>query len=189
MKMKRLFVFCAVMLLMVSCGSTKTAPTPEELSSLKTLLEGRDFEFKALWALPQASREMAALANAGLLRNGDTPNRINLVGNPNYLRISGDSVDVNLPYYGIQRMNVSLDPRKNGFNFHEPYQGFEVTYKSEKQLYEVRLEVTDKTSSYWMILTVYPGRTAYLKVNSSNRDFINYEGRVDSLQKENPQEE
>lgn len=183
--MKRLFVFCAVVILMVSCGSSKTEATPEELSSLKALVEGREFEFQALWALPQTTREMAALANAGLLRNGDTANRINLVGNPNYLRMSGDSVDVNLPYYGIQRMNVSLDPRKNGFNFHEPFQGFEVTYKPEKQLYEVRFEVKDKTSSYWMILTVFPGHTAYLKVNSSNRDFINYEGKIGSIKEEN----
>ncbi|THD69601.1 DUF4251 domain-containing protein [Robertkochia marina] len=183
--MKRLFVFCLLVLLMVSCGSSKSEPTPEELSSLKALLEERDFEFQALWALPQTTREMAALANAGLLRNGDTPNRINLVGNPNYLRMTGDSVDVNLPYYGVQRMNVSLDPRKNGFNFHKPYQGFELTYKPEKQLYEVRFEVTDKTNSYWMILTVYPGRTAYLKVNSSNRDFINYEGKISSIKEKN----
>lgn len=164
--------------MLFSCGSGKEAASEAQLEMVNQLLKERSFEFRALWATPLSTQDMTTLFNAGLLAPGDAPNRINLMDNPNFLRIEGDSVSAYLPYYGEQQMHVSLNPADQGIRIDEKVSDLQVNYNERKGQYDIRFSASAGISRYHMILTVFPNLSATLKVNSSSREFISYQGTV-----------
>ena len=174
-------VLLLLVMLFGSCGPGKERVSDEQREMVREIIEGRAFEFKALWAIPISGQDMTLLMNAGLLRPGDAPNRINLTGNPNYVRIHGDSISGYLPFFGEQQMNVSLNPADQAIQFDEVARDLQVKYIDQKDRYEIRFSASRGTQGYILFLTVFPNMTANLRVNSSSRDFIAYEGNISRL--------
>lgn len=178
--MKRFLVLFMV-IVFLGCGSGKERGTEAQRELVEELIENRTLEFEALWALPLTTQEMNAIANAGLLRPGDNPNRINLIGNDNYLRIKGDTVSAYLPYYGTQQLNVQYNPREQGIQFNEEALDLIVEYNDKKDRYEIRFSASKGQEGFIVFLTVFPNMSAILRVNSSSRNFIGYEGKIREL--------
>lgn len=182
--MMKQLIFLCVIVLMASCGGSREANTSADMSAVKELIEGGVFEFEAQWAMPLTGQDMVAIANAGLLRPGDNPQRINLIGNPNYVRVMKDSVSGHLPYYGEQQFNVQFNSTDQGINFNETARNMKVKFNARKNQYEVSFNVSAKSNGYQLFLTVFPGMGANLRITSASRNFISYQGEVRPLEQE-----
>jgi hypothetical protein len=73
-----------IMLFMYSCGGAKTSNTAENFEELREFVNNSEFEIQSEWAMPLGQ------------------NQINLIGNPNFIRFKGDSVNLFLPYFGVR---------------------------------------------------------------------------------------
>lgn len=161
-----------------ACGSGKGAVTDAQREETRDLVENHDFEFTGQWAMPFSGQDMNQLWRAGLLQPGDSPNRINLTGNYNFLKIRKDTVSAYLPFYGEQHMGVSLNPQDQAIQFDEQAKDLLVEYDKGKDKYEIRFTASYGTQGYVLFLTIFPNASATLRVNCSSRDNIVYQGNI-----------
>ena len=70
--------------LLLTCSSAKTSATPEQIQLLDDIVASKSFKIESQFALPQSSRSLIAIQDAGLLAPGDNASRISLIGNPNF---------------------------------------------------------------------------------------------------------
>ena len=98
------------------CSGSKSVVDAEAVKALKQQVESRNIRVKAEWAVPLTTTGMASVVNAGLLPPGNNASRINLINTPNSFEMRGDSVYVDLPYYGERRI-VSGYPGGEGIKF------------------------------------------------------------------------
>jgi len=96
-----LLLFCAL-----SCSTSKNAATDEDIKALKDLVDSKAFTIESDWANPQVTSATQQVLNSGILEPGSNAGGINLIGNSNFLTISGDSIKSYLPYFGERQMNV-----------------------------------------------------------------------------------
>ncbi len=101
--MRNLLYLLIVLTVVYSCGSTKNTMNAQETEQFTNFIENHFFEFTADWANPMATQGLNAISNAGLLPPGSNAGSIQINGTSNFLRIKGDSVMANLPYYGERR--------------------------------------------------------------------------------------
>ena len=83
-------VFGLFVLTLMACGSSKSSATDSEIKALTDLVNNQNFRIESEWAYPQASRAMQQTAK--LLGPGNNASSISLIGNSNFLTISGDSI-------------------------------------------------------------------------------------------------
>lgn len=156
-----------LILLLFSCGSGRTnGEAAREMEEIKELVSDRRFEIEHRWADP--------------LRGGG---RINLIGNPNFIRFKGDSVDIFLPYFGVRQMGGGYN-REGGIR----YEGLARDLKIVEPRGERKLQLTfngsrDSETLSFMI-TIFPNNRVHTNVNSSQRDAISYEGEIEPLREE-----
>ena len=94
-----------VFVLFFSCGTgSKTAIAKSQETKLDSLIAAKNFIIRCDWALPMMTNSMNSLFNSGLFPPGSATNQINLIGNANYLKVVGDSVAAELPYFGERQM-------------------------------------------------------------------------------------
>lgn len=176
-------IACIVVLgfVLISCGASNKMRAADNDEAGK-LIESGYFEFQADWAMPLNANDMNVLADAGLLRVGDSPNRINLLGNPNFLKIEGDTVAAYLPFYGVQQFNVNMNATDQAINFDEEAKNYKVKYKESKGQYIITFNASGNSGGYRITLIVFSNKSANLRVNSANRNFIAYDGEIMALQ-------
>lgn len=179
-----LMVFLVLLLVCSSCGSGKDAVTEATKAKVDQMIANREFEFTGQWAMPLSGNDMNQLWNAGLLPPGDTPNRINLIGNYNFLKVNRDSVSAYLPFFGGQQFNVNVNSRDQAIQFEEEVTDLQVTYDERKERYDIRFSASKGQHGYVLFLTVLSNATATLRVNSSTRDNISYQGSIKALSPE-----
>lgn len=163
---------------LLSCGASQSPASEEEIGVLKELIESGRYEFRAEWAMPQSGNDMNAIASAGLLRVGDSPNRINLLGNPNFLRLEGEKASAYLPFYGEQQLNPQMNSTDQAIRFDNEVQNLRSKFNRNKNQYEIQFDISGQNNSYRIFMAVFPSMTANLRVNSANRSFISYQGKV-----------
>jgi hypothetical protein len=147
-----------IIFLFTDCGSSREAGI-EDMAELKTIVEGRDFEIQNEWAEPIVGSS------------------INLIGNPNYIRFEGDSVEMALPYFG-ERHSGGAYSREGGIHFDGPARNFSITERSNNLIIE--FEGQQNSESYNFLLTVFPNGKVTTSVNSSQRSSITYRGEIQS---------
>ena len=107
-------VYIVIALSIVGCGTAKE-PTIEEqeaYNTLKAFIAEKDFTILSDYARPQASSGLNSLQNSNILGNGNSVAGISLQGNPNYLKVTNDTISAHLPFYGERRIGSGF--RSNG---------------------------------------------------------------------------
>lgn len=178
-----------VVVVLDACGSGKEVVSEAQREAVRQMVESREFEFRGQWAMPLSGNDMNALWRAGLLPPGDTPNRIDLSSNPNYLKLNKDEVSAYLPFYGTQQFNVSLNSQDQAIQFDEEVNDLQVTYNKKKDMYDMRFTASKGTNGYVIFLTVFPNATATLRISSASRNNISYQGRIKALEKDKEEPE
>lgn len=133
----------------------------KEYSTTKSLVEAGEYQFIATWATTQKGQ------------------RINLTSNLGYLKIKKDSIRGDLPYFGVaQAIPYSGD---GGIKFNNVNVNYQIDYNDKKQIITILFKANEKSESLNLILSVFRSGNASLNISSSNRDSINYDGKVTEL--------
>ena len=169
--------------LLGSCSGSKNVVSEEAKMELKRQVDSRSIKVKAEWALPMTTNAMASVFSAGLLPPGSNVARINLIGTPNSFEIRGDSVYVDLPYYGERRI-VGSYPGGEGINFTAAIENYRTDFIRKDGAYRIRFDADDKVERYDVTVKLFPGQRSYLIFYSTQRNPIRFDGVV-----ENPQSE
>ncbi|WP_439131041.1 DUF4251 domain-containing protein [Polaribacter sp.] len=155
----------------VACKSTVTIT---ELNNLKETVENNKFEFVANDAQPISMANVSGLEN--LLPMGSNLGNINLIGNPNFLRVKNDSIHLDMPYYGVRRMGGTYGTADAGLKFIGKSIPTETKFNAKKNNYIIKYDVKKPDENLRLTLTLFANHAATLSVISSHRNSINYRG-------------
>jgi hypothetical protein len=179
MKTLRYFTYIFI-LLSISCGSSKNKVTQAEINFLETLVQNKQFKIESTRAYPRNTWATQQVLNSGLLPPDSNSGSVNLIGNPNFLTISGDSISSYLPYFGERQMNIGYGGRDGAIEL----EGIVSDYTSEKNKdnsYDIRFEAKSKTENYNVYIKLWPSLNSDITINSSSRFPIRYTGNVEVI--------
>ena len=154
------YLLIILLIFFESCGSSKDATKVE---NTKQLIESREFEIEHDWANPM---------NGG---------RVNLIGNPNFIRFKKDSVNLFLPFFG-ERFSGGGYNDEGGIKYNGPLNDLEVRTDS-KNTQIIEFTAKQNTENLNFTINIYPEGKVDTKVNSSYRSFISYQGEIGELEK------
>ena len=148
-----------------------------EREKFANLIKSRNFEIEVNWALPTTTVSLQSVYNA-LLPIGSNAGRINLVGFSSFLRMQGDTISADLPYYGERQMGGDYNSRDSGIKFETVPDDLEMEYNEAKNRYEISFSADQRTEDYSVNMIVLPNLSSYININSSQRFSIRYEGKI-----------
>lgn len=152
-------------ILFVACGSSKTAGGIEDFNQLQQLVNSREFEIEHQWVRPSWGGS------------------INLIGNTNFIRFKGDSVNVFLPYYG-ERYAGGGYGSEGGIVYKGPVKNLKISTKKEDQEIVLEFEAQQGIESLHFYLKLFSNSNVSTNVTSSERATISYSGKITPLPKE-----
>jgi len=171
------------LLMSVACASSKDQSSPEAIAALDKMIQNQQFQIDANWAQPMASQGLNSIANAGLLPFGSTASRIDISGSGGYLRMVGDSVEADLPFFGERQLGGFYNQNKAGIKFEGIPKDFSVSPNKKDSGKTMRFNISNESENYQVIAQLYPNGNARLTVSSSHRTNIWYQGDLSEYQK------
>ncbi|TXD84058.1 DUF4251 domain-containing protein [Subsaximicrobium wynnwilliamsii] len=181
--MKFIYCFVFIALSLFACGSSKSTATPAEIENLKKMVEQRAFEIESDYAYPVTTTALMSLQNAGLFLDGSNASSVSLIGNPNYLRVKGDSVFAELPYFGEVQM-PSYPSRDNGIHFKTLLEDYEANQNEKSKAYDLKFGANGTDESYNVFITLFPNGRSSIRISGSKRNSIEYTGEVKKWSRE-----
>lgn len=155
MKISRIFY---AVLFFLTIGSVAAQDTPERIqTSIKTLLNSKNFEFIANTAIPLSGPPK------------------NLVGSNYSITFSPEMVISNMPFYGRAYSGMQLG-RDKGMRFAGMPENFRVT--NTKNGYEVNTQIKGENDTYIVSITMGNSGFATLSISSNDRSSISYQGEI-----------
>ncbi|NDV14941.1 DUF4251 domain-containing protein [Muricauda sp. TY007] len=173
-----------VLLVSIACASSKNQATPEEIAALDRMISDQQFKIEANWAQPMASQGLNSIANAGLLPFGSTASRIDISGTGGYLRMVGDSVKADLPFFGERQMGGYYHPDKAGIKFEGIPKDLSFSSNKKDTGKTMRFTISQESENFQVIAQLYPSGQARLAVSSSHRTNIWYQGHLSEYKKD-----
>lgn len=164
------FILVSSVVFAQSKKENKKIKKEKEYQEMKLLIEAKKLEFVGDWASPQ---------------NGQ---RINLIGNYNYLRIIGDSLFTYMPYYGVRTAGGGAYSNSGGIKINNIMTKYEVEYNDKKQKIQLKFSASDDYETIEFFMTLYGGGSSNINVNSNSRSFISYDGKTVEYVKEEEEE-
>ncbi|MDY8136092.1 DUF4251 domain-containing protein [Aquimarina sp. 2201CG5-10] len=184
--MRYFLILILGMFLMIGCTSSRDLSTQnKEDTAANKPLDISKLSIECDWAYPMISTSLIAIANSGLFPTGSSVNQVNLVGNPNYFRIQGDSISVYLPYFGEQQLGRSYNNRDTSIQFDGIPDSFEIKENTKKNRRILKFGFKYKTESYRAQIILYDDNNrSDITVTSSHRSQIRYRGFASELEEE-----
>lgn len=180
--MKSVYPFiCAVFMVLASCKSADSKATTEQIQSLESLVAGKRFKIESSWAYPQMTTATMQVLNSGILQPGSNASSINLIGNPNFLTISGDSISSYLPYYGERQMSVGYRNNDNAIQLKGPLKDYTVQ-KGKKQSIVITCDAGSDHEAYNVTIRLYPNLKSNITIVGATRTSISYSGTANHLE-------
>ncbi|MBD0822704.1 DUF4251 domain-containing protein [Aestuariibaculum marinum] len=178
------FLLSLFILTIFSCGSTQYAATPEEIQALKKLVDSKSFYIESEWAYPQVTAAMSQVLNSPLMRGGASGGgNINLIGNPNFLKLEGDSITSYLPYFGERRMGGAYGGTDSGIEFKGLVKDYEVK-PNKHSGYTIKFDATSNNENFDVSIDLYPNMKSSMTLTGNTRTTIQYTGEVSAKKEE-----
>ena len=174
-------ILCLFTLCIFSCASNKNQASSTEIAQLNKLVEEQAFEINSDWALPMTTNSLVSLQNAGFFPPGSSAGQINLIGNPNYFRIKGDSISSELPYYGEVQFSAGHYGGESGIELKGLIEDLTIEKNEKNKSYRFRFEASSEKENYKIYLTLFPNGRSTLRINGNNRFPIEYTGNYSQL--------
>ncbi len=153
-----IITFC-IAIFFAACGSTNQ--TPEDALAYRSMVErinNLDFEIENDWANPARYQ------------------RMNLIGNPNHIRVKGDSVNIFLPFFGVRH---SGGYRGDGAVIYEGImENLKIEENERKGEIRMSFEGSHKSENMDFDITIFPNGRTTTYFSSSQRDRITYDGEL-----------
>lgn len=178
--MKSIYLI-AVMFAMAfwSCKSASSKTTDEQIKALETLVEKRNFTIESDWAYPQTTAATQRVLNSGLLPAGSSSGAISLIGNSNFLSISGDSITSYLPYYGERHTNVGYGGTDSAIQLKGLVEDYKVT-KGKRNSYTISCDAKSKLERFQVVIKLFPSLKSYITLMGTSRNPISFSGQVET---------
>jgi hypothetical protein len=154
--------------------------TPEQIASFKDFIKNKSYTFLADTANPTMTNGVSAVANSGLWPTGGNISNILLQGNNSYLKVRGDSIEADLPYFGERQMGGGYDSN-TGISFNGIPTHYKEDYNDSKNEVLITFTITEKLETYQVTLSIFPNKKATVIINSSQRFPIRYLGDIQAL--------
>jgi len=152
----------------------------------KALIESGKFNFEALWATPldnDAVRVGMSLPGGAQVFQGG---RVNLTGNSNYVRIDGDNAKLFLPYFGrVLFPRGYMGSTDNGIEFDGKIEDVKIEYNEKKKRIEYKFKAKKENDELDFHFSINADGATRLNLNSTNRQIINYDGKITAIQEDN----
>lgn len=170
--MKKTFFFLLCSCFLMSCASSKIN-TLEELNTLKSVVAEAKFEVVSNSANPVAFANVRGLEN--LLPIGSNLASINLIGIANYFKVYNNTLAIELPYYGEQRMSRGYNTDV-GISFKGVPKNKKIKFDEKKNRCLITYSLYTGNENLNILLTLYPNKKSRIDINSSHRTPISYYG-------------
>lgn len=167
--MKSLILIFGLALMTISCGS-QTFLDPTTLSSV---VQNKEFNFNATKAFP-TNYDVINVMNS---MPGSTGTRILNLDPGNGFNLKKDLFSVALPYFGRAFNTSPGDATNGGIRFEsKEFRVKESTTKKGNTL--LVITPLDQKENYVFNLEIFKNGSAFLSVNSNNRQPISYDGNI-----------
>ncbi|PWG04416.1 hypothetical protein DIS07_13510 [Polaribacter aquimarinus] len=177
----RFFVLGLIVVFM-SCKSSNKLITPKDIENFKRKIEHQNIKVTSNFAQPLGINS-GVMGLENLLPPGSTIGNINLSGSSNFFIIKKDSLEMDLPYYGQQRMSRGYNT-SGSVEFSGKVASVKKEFIEKRNQYIFKYKVNTNTEMYNIVLTLHPNSSSNLVVNSSHRTTISYRGNWEELKKE-----
>ncbi|TKC07723.1 DUF4251 domain-containing protein [Pedobacter frigoris] len=163
------------LLILAAVFTTMQVSAQTDKETTTRLVNAKTLKFNATSAQPLAVADLNAVLSKmpGGLGGGGS---IQLSGSSYDLKISKDSVEAYLPYFG-RAYTANLNPNDSGIKFKSK----NFTYKSEQKKkgnWVITIKPKDTKDAQELMLTIGTNGYAFLSVNSNNRQSISYMGYI-----------
>lgn len=174
-------ILCGTMLLL-GCGSaSKVSYTDAEIAAFTDFMATKSYKFVAQTANPTMSNGITAVANSGLWPPGGTFSNIQLQGNDDFLKVNGDSISADLPYFGERQMGGGYNS-ESGIVFNDIPSRYKEEYDTTKNEMRITFTISEMTESYRVTMNIFPTKKATLIINSAQRFPIRFLGELEDLE-------
>lgn len=181
MKYQNIFILAFVVINIISCNSTKTIKNNSQATKLDSIVETQEFTIISNWAEPQLTNAMQQVLSSGLMSPGSTAGNISLIGNHNYLTISGDSIKSHLPYFGERQMSIGYGGGDSAIEFKGLMQNYKVK-KIKKNAYLVTFTAKSNSENFNVSIQLFPNLKTSIHLSSGTRHAISYTGEIKILE-------
>lgn len=182
--MKSVYIFiCAALMAFSSCKSAGSKVTTAQIQTLENLVASKRFKIESNWAYPQSTAATMQVLNSGILPPGNTAGSINLIGNYNFLTISGDSISSYLPYYGERQMNAGYTNNDGAIQLKGLIKDYSVQ-KSKKQSITITCEARSDQEVYNVRIRIFPNLRSYITILGASRTSISYSGTANRIEED-----
>ncbi|WP_299113682.1 DUF4251 domain-containing protein [uncultured Winogradskyella sp.] len=182
-------VFCVGVLgLMWTCKSAKAVERKaNELKTLEQLSEQNNYRIDVQVAFPFNTQATTQVLNALLIQNtGNTPNRIDVGGNGNYIEIRKDSIKGNLPFFGERRINAgSYGATEGGITFNDKLEDFTKLVNADKGKLILKFKTQQKnggTDNYDVVIEIFPNKNSIISVTPTYKTYMRYSGLLTAIE-------
>ena len=154
-----LLVSSILILILSACGGTRSTGEIQNFDELQNLVSSREFEIENDWANP--------------IGGGN----INLIGNPNFIRFKGDSVEVFLPYFGVRHSGGGYGG-EGGIKYEGLAENLTINENPEKRNIELEFEGDQDNENLEFHIKLFSNGSSYTSVNTTQRASISYQGNI-----------
>lgn len=173
-----MFVLTAI----ISCSTTKNKFTQADILKLDSLVTQKQFTIESDMASTQITSAMQQVYNVRLMPAGSGVGNVNLIGNYNFLTISGDSISSHLPYFGEVRSSANYGSNNGAITFKGTTKNYTVI-KNKDASYNILFDAKSNTESFEVNIKLFPNLHSSIFLNGFTRSSIRYDGTVRSSKK------
>ena len=181
MKIKIISLVVLTSLLFFGCTSTKKMVAAN--SALDSMMEQEAFQIEVKAAEPQVTTTLAQLGSSGVLRPGSTISRIDVTGEGYFIKLDGENVSANLPYFGERQMGGGYGSDA-GIKFNGTARELTIVKDEEKHSYVATFSVDNSSEIYLFTIDLGASLNSTVRVRSSHRNRIRFTGKVKELETE-----
>ena len=149
----------------------KEALEIQKFEEIQKLIESKSYEYEADWANAQGGR------------------RISLVTNSNYIRIKGDSIFAEMPYFGVVRGGGAGYNEGGGIKIKNKIEEFSIEINEKKKKILLKFSAKGNSDNYDFIVNVFNSGSGRVNVLSSYKSPIVYDGYFSEIKKEKEKSE
>ncbi len=169
MKKLVLVILLITFILPIQAQSKKELKKEKEAQAyteIKTLINSGIYIFESDWATTQKGK------------------RINLISNPNFLKMDHENASAYLPYFGVSQSSSVGFSGSSGIEFDGVIKDLKVDFNDKKQKVIIKFSTQNKTENFNVTLAVFRSGNADLSILSNSRNSISYDGKVSEIKDE-----
>jgi len=145
--------------------AAKAENSLKEYEAMKELVNSKSLMFVADWTTTQKGR------------------RVDLMSNPNFIKIDNKNADIFLPFFGVSQ--IAAYGAGGGIEFKGEVENYNVKFDDKKQKATVKFKgKNDKSENFDFTIQIFGGGSTSVNVNSNHRNNARYNGKTTILEKE-----